>query len=81
MRHQGGVNAREKNQSTGKMWAGKRKGEERGEKRERGCLGREEAVPGGEQRCLLGTHRLDGFKLSPVPSPPLRTGDRMQQTG
>lgn len=58
-----------------------RKGEERGEKRERGCLGREEAVPGGEQRCLLGTHRLDGFRLSPVASPPVRTGDRMQQTG
>lgn len=36
IRHQGGVNTREKDQSTGKMWAGKREEKRRGERREKG---------------------------------------------
>lgn len=46
MGHPGGVNAREKNQSTGKMWAGKTEEKGRGERREKG-----ERMPGEGGGC------------------------------
>lgn len=60
MRHQGGANEREKDQSTGKMWAGKREEKGRGERRkgERmpeeggGCPRRRAEMPPGHAPSL-----------------------------